>query len=121
MGSQDGVVGIVTGYGLDDRGIGVRVPVGSRILYSPRPPDRIWSPPDLLSNGCGGGSFPGRVKRSGRETDHSPPTTAEVKKMLTYTSTPPYVFMAGPCCVLNTVPGVAILVIESSGVLIMMT
>jgi hypothetical protein len=29
--SQDSVVGIATGYGLDDRGVGVRVPVGSRI------------------------------------------------------------------------------------------
>jgi hypothetical protein len=28
FGSRDSVVGIVTSYGLDDRGIGVRVPVG---------------------------------------------------------------------------------------------
>jgi hypothetical protein len=40
-----------------------------------------------------GGSFPG-VKRYGREADHSPPTSAEVKKMWIYTSTPLYVFMA---------------------------
>jgi hypothetical protein len=40
-----------------------------------------------------GSSFPG-VKRPGREVDHSPPTTAEVKKMWIYTSTPPYAFMA---------------------------
>jgi hypothetical protein len=39
------------------------------------------------------GSFPG-VKRQGREADHSPPTSAEVKKMWIYTFTPPYVFMA---------------------------
>jgi hypothetical protein len=26
--SQDSAVGIATGYGLDDRGVGVRVPVG---------------------------------------------------------------------------------------------
>jgi hypothetical protein len=30
----------------------------------------------------------------GREADHSPPTSAEVKKMWIYTPTPPYVFMA---------------------------
>jgi hypothetical protein len=30
----------------------------------------------------------------GREADHLPPTSAEVKKTWTYTSTPPYVFMA---------------------------
>jgi hypothetical protein len=29
--SRDNVVGIATGYGLDDLGVGVRVPVGSRI------------------------------------------------------------------------------------------
>jgi hypothetical protein len=34
------------------------------------------------------------VKRQGREADHSPPTTAEVKKMWIYASTPLYVFMA---------------------------
>jgi hypothetical protein len=26
--SQDGAVGIATGYGLDNRGVGIRVPVG---------------------------------------------------------------------------------------------
>jgi hypothetical protein len=39
------------------------------------------------------GSFPG-VKRPGREADHSPTTSAEVKKIWIYTSTPPYAFMA---------------------------
>jgi hypothetical protein len=34
------------------------------------------------------------VKWQGREADHSLPTSAEVKKMWIYTSTPPYVFMA---------------------------
>jgi hypothetical protein len=38
-GSRDNVVGIATGYGLEDRGVGVQVPVGSRILTSPRLPD----------------------------------------------------------------------------------
>jgi hypothetical protein len=33
-----------------------------------------------------GGSFP-EVKRPGREADHSPPTSAEVKKMWIYTYT----------------------------------
>jgi hypothetical protein len=39
------------------------------------------------------GFFPG-VMRPGREADHSPPTSAEVKKVWIYTSTPPYSFMA---------------------------
>jgi hypothetical protein len=46
--------GIATGYGLDDRDVGVRVPVGSRIFPSPRRPDRLWGPPNLLSNGYRG-------------------------------------------------------------------
>jgi hypothetical protein len=33
-------------------------------------------------------------KQQGLEADHSPPASAEVKKMWIYTSTPPYVFMA---------------------------
>jgi hypothetical protein len=28
--NRDSIVGIMTGYGLNDRGVGVRVPVGSR-------------------------------------------------------------------------------------------
>jgi hypothetical protein len=32
-------------------------------------------------------------KPSGLQADHSPPTSAEVKKMWFYTSTPPYAFM----------------------------
>jgi hypothetical protein len=40
-GSQDSVVGIATSYGLDDRGVGVRVPVGSRIFTYPNRPDRL--------------------------------------------------------------------------------
>jgi hypothetical protein len=34
------------------------------------------------------------VKRPRREADHSPASTAEVKNAWSYTSTPPYVFMA---------------------------
>jgi hypothetical protein len=55
--SRDSSVGIATGYGLDDRGVGVRVPVGSRIFSSPRLPDRLWGPPNR-----GGGLFPRGVK-----------------------------------------------------------
>jgi hypothetical protein len=80
--SRDSVVGIATGYGL----VSVRVPVGSRIFFSPRRPDRLWGPPSLLANG--------QVKRPGREADHSPPTSVEVKKMWVYISTLLYVFMA---------------------------
>jgi hypothetical protein len=48
--SRDSAVGVATGYGLDDRGVGVRVPVGSRIFTFPCRPDRLWGPPSLLSS-----------------------------------------------------------------------
>jgi hypothetical protein len=66
---------------MDDRGVRVREPVGSRIFSSPRRPDRLWVPLDLLSNMYRG------VKWPGREADHSPPASAEVKKMWIYIST----------------------------------
>jgi hypothetical protein len=49
-GSRDSSVGIATGYGLDDRGVRVRVPVGVRIFSFTRRPDLFWGPPSLLSN-----------------------------------------------------------------------
>jgi hypothetical protein len=52
-------------------------------LGSTQPPIQ-WEP---------GALSPG-LKRSGREADHSPPASAEVKIMWIYTSTPPYAFMA---------------------------
>jgi hypothetical protein len=55
---RDSVVGIATGYGLDGRGVGVRVPVGLRIFTSPYRPDWLWGPPNLLYNGYWG-LFPG--------------------------------------------------------------
>jgi hypothetical protein len=48
--SRDSSVGIATSYGLDDRGVAVRGPVGPRMFSSPRRPDRLWGPPSL-SNG----------------------------------------------------------------------
>jgi hypothetical protein len=91
--SRGSVVGIATGYGLDERGVGFRVPEESRIFSSPRHPDRLWVPLSLISNGYRRPFLPG-VKRQGCEADHSPPTSVEVKKMWIYTSNPPHVFMA---------------------------
>jgi hypothetical protein len=47
-------IGIATDYGLDDRGVGVQVPVGSRIFISLCRPDQLWGPTSLLSNGYRG-------------------------------------------------------------------
>jgi hypothetical protein len=57
IGNRDSVVGIVTGYALDDGGVRVRVSVGSRMFSSARHPDRLCRPPNL-SNGYRG-SFSG--------------------------------------------------------------
>jgi hypothetical protein len=91
--SRDNSVGIALGYWLDDRGSRVRFQVGAGNL----------SLHHRAQNGSGdrpasdwmgtGGSFPG-VKRPGREADHSPPYSAEVKNTRSYTSTPQYAFMA---------------------------
>jgi hypothetical protein len=90
--SHDSTIGIVTAYRLDDTGVGVQIPVGSRIFSSPRHPYQLWGPPSLLSNGYQG-LFPPGGKQQGREADHSPPASAKVKKVWIYTSTPTYTFM----------------------------
>jgi hypothetical protein len=71
-----GAVGIATGYGLDERGFGIRVSVGSRIISSPRRLDRLLGSTQRVP----GALSPG-VNRPGREADHSPAASAEVKKM----------------------------------------
>jgi hypothetical protein len=52
--SWDSSVGIATSYRVDDWGVGVRVPVESRIFSSSRRPDRLCGPSSLLSNGYQG-------------------------------------------------------------------
>jgi hypothetical protein len=84
---------MATGYGLDDRGVGVRVSVEVIFFTTKCRPDRIcWStqPPIQWVSGA----VSPAVKRPGREANHSPLASAEVKKTWIYTSTPLYVFMA---------------------------
>jgi hypothetical protein len=76
--SRDSSVGIALGYGLDDRGSRVRFPAGAGNFSLHR-----------IQNGSGAhsasypvgtwGSFPGG-KATGREADHSRPSSAEVKE-----------------------------------------
>jgi hypothetical protein len=42
-------VGIATGYGVHDQGVGIRVPVGATIFTSLCRPDRLWGPPNISS------------------------------------------------------------------------
>jgi hypothetical protein len=90
--SRDGSVGIATGYGLDDRGGRSSSPgrvknflfsTSSRPALGSTQPPIQWVP----------GALSPKVKRPGREANHSPPLNAEVKKMWIYTFTPPYAFM----------------------------
>jgi hypothetical protein len=94
--SRGSVGGIATGYGLVGGGVTVRVPIGSMMFTSPYCPDRLWGPPGRVYNGHSEDSddLSSGVKRQGRESHHSPLTSAEVKKTWMYTSTPPYVLMA---------------------------
>jgi len=67
-------VGIATGYGAGRTGD--RIPVGDEIFLTC--PDRPWGPPSLLCNGYR--VFSGGEERLGRAADHSPPSSAVVKK-----------------------------------------
>jgi hypothetical protein len=64
-------------YELDDRG---SIPGrGKGFLFQPLYPERLWGPPSLLFNGYRGPFFGGKA-RPGRDADHSPPSSAELKK-----------------------------------------
>jgi hypothetical protein len=82
---------IATGCRLDDRGVRVRVPVGSKVFsISSRPALGLTQTPIQWVTGA----LSPEVKQPGREADHSAPTSVEVKKIWIYTSTPPYALRA---------------------------
>jgi hypothetical protein len=91
--SWGSVVGIATAYGLDDRVVGVRVPVESEFSLLHIILTGSGAHPASYPMGTGGGGLSPEVKRQGREPDHSLPDSTEVKKMWIYTSTPTYAFM----------------------------
>jgi hypothetical protein len=86
-GGRDSAVGIATGYGLDDRRVGLRVPVGAKMFSSPRRPDCSGSHPASYPMGTGG-------KMAEGWSSHSPVHNGKDKNTYNYTFTPPYVFMA---------------------------
>jgi hypothetical protein len=70
---------VVSDYGLDDRAIEVRSPTGAED-FSSSPCVQTGSGAHPASYPVGtGGSFPGGKARPGRDADHSPPSSAEVK------------------------------------------
>jgi hypothetical protein len=91
--SRDSSGGVATGYRPDDEGAGVRVPVGGKNFHFSMS-SRAAVVPTQPPIHCVPGALSPGIKRPGREADHSPPTTAEVKKTWVCTSTPLYVFMA---------------------------
>jgi hypothetical protein len=55
---------------LDDGGVDVRVPLGSRIFTFPYRPDGFWGPPNSLSNGYRGLFLQGKSCRGVKLTIH---------------------------------------------------
>jgi hypothetical protein len=81
-------VGIALGYGLDDRGSRVRFPAGAgNLSLHHRFQNGSGAHPASYPMSTRGSSL--GVKRLGREHDHSPPSSAEVKNAWSYTSTLP--------------------------------
>jgi hypothetical protein len=76
--SNYSLVGIATGYVLDDRGVGVRVTMGSRVFSPLRRLDRMWGPTEPPIQWVKG-TLCTLVKRPRRETNHWL-TSAELKK-----------------------------------------
>jgi hypothetical protein len=56
-------IGTATGYGLDDRGVGVRVPVGPRIFSSPRVQTGSGAHPTSYPTGTGDSFYGGKAAR----------------------------------------------------------
>jgi hypothetical protein len=72
-GSSDSTV---SEYGMDDRGL---IPGrGNRFFFQSLRPDWLWNHPASYSMSSGG-PFLGGKAWPGREADHSPPSSAEVK------------------------------------------
>jgi hypothetical protein len=76
--SRGSSVSIVSGYGLDDRAIEVRSPEEAKDFYSNLCVLTGYGAHPASCPAGTGGPFPGCKARPGRDTDHSPPSSAEV-------------------------------------------
>jgi hypothetical protein len=81
--SRGSAVGIVTGYGMNGRGVGD--PLHFVQTGSGAHPDSYPMSTGAVSPG---------IKWQGREAEHSTAISAEAKKMWIYVSTPQYVFIS---------------------------
>jgi hypothetical protein len=73
------IVSIALDYGLDDRGSKVRFPAGAgNFSFHHRVQNGSGAHPASYPMGTRGSSLV--IKRPGREADHSPPSSAEVKE-----------------------------------------
>ena len=68
---------------------------GQEIICTPQRTDQHCGPPSLLQNGYLG------LKPPERENDHSYPPSAKVKNEWSYTSIPPYAFVASTVTTLS--------------------
>jgi hypothetical protein len=93
--SRDGSVGIATGWTAEGSELQSRKGQESSPLHVAL----TCSGAHPASYPMGTWDSPPGVKRLGRDANHSPPTSDEVKKTWIYTSTPPYAFMA--YCLIN--------------------
>jgi hypothetical protein len=81
----------MTGYGLNGRGVGIRISIRVKFL-SYRRPARFWGRSSPFLNGYGGGSYFFGVNRPGPEAGHSLWSSAD-PTIRGSTSIPPYLFM----------------------------
>jgi hypothetical protein len=82
---RDSSVGIAASNRVPTSGLGSLQ--AQETVSSANRPNRLWGPSSLIFNGCRS-SFPGEVKRPGREVNHSPQFSVKVKNEWSYTSTP---------------------------------
>jgi hypothetical protein len=75
-GSWISSVSIVSDYGLDDRAIGVKFPAGAKDFSSIL---CVQTGSGAHPASCTGGPFPRAKARPGRDADHSPTSSSEVK------------------------------------------
>jgi hypothetical protein len=79
--SRDSIGGVATRLHVERSEVSVQA--GEKFFSSPKWLHRLWGPPRLLFTGYQGSFL--EVKLLGRNVDHTPPTTAEVKNEWCFT------------------------------------